>query len=178
MNSECKQFLTMLGMDLHNPYYTHAPYLYEVCKRITQNNKRAKVLELGMGNGSSPIFAHFSREGMVVDSVETDHTWYLQCVEKYYKGLENVNPVHHLDFKQKYAELNNKEYDLVFVDQGSWEDRNSSLIFLLHRTKCFIAHDYDYNQSHWPETHEMLRATFPEFTLYSELTPPTLVCEK
>lgn len=166
-------------------YYTHVPYLYKACKQMSSLHQPVNVLELGMGIGSSSIFSYFSNKfPMNIVSIETNKERFKHCTETYYKNTE-IKYYYHTSYEQKYDDnfFNNKTYDLIFIDQGSWEDRNKSILFYINKTNSFIVHDYDYNLRTWPETHNLLFKKFNKITWNEEwqneplTTPPTAVFE-
>jgi len=166
-------------------YYTHTPYLFKRCKELVKDTD-VNILEIGMGVGSSSILSFFCKNNtnFNVDSIETDYDWYNTCIEKYYKTVTNVEHYYHENYDSKYTQKEfKKKYDLVFVDQRSWEDRNKSILHFLKNTDSIIVHDYDYNLRAWPDTHNKLVETFANIDWDnnwsdSSLTnPPTIVCK-
>ena len=164
-------------------YYTHVPFLFKKCAELCKQST-VRILELGMGKGSSAILSYFAKnnQNILIDSIETDKVWSDQCFPLYYKGVQNVKPYYMSSYDSKYDMEDFKHnYDLIFVDQGDWSDRNKSLNYFKKQTKCFIVHDYDYLQRTWPDTHNMLWGEFntewDENWKQNRITdPPTLVC--
>jgi hypothetical protein len=163
-------------------YYTHVPFVYEKCKNLLQK-KEVNILEIGMGVGSSTVFSYFAKnKNFIINSIETEKEWYTKCVNQYYN---NTNVKHHFNdsFDIKYT-LNSFDthYDLIFVDQGNWDDRNRSILYFLDKTDSFIIHDYDYNLRTWPDTHSKLLNKFKTIIWDNDwqqnllTNPPTLVC--
>lgn len=166
-------------------YCTHQEYT----KRELENvSKKSVVLELGVGNGSSPLMYEFCKNNpkATVISFETDAQWFDQMFEKY---GDLPNYIFNLisDWNDLPEHLNKTTYDLVFVDQSPWEARIQSIELLKNKTKVFIVHDYDYynkgitdeiyvndENSWWGKTYG------EQFTLEDnyEILPPTLIMKK
>ena len=171
-------------------YYTHRPYLKT---QLDSLGSKARVLELGTGDGSGPLMQDFCQKNpeATVTAIETDGHWYNKTKTKY--SLENYNFLHFQDWSelQGFIDADDTEcYDLVFVDQAPWQARTDSIDLLKHKTKVFVVHDYDYfngvngtsssntyicdESSWWGKTYAN------EFNLvanYNKL-PPTLIMEK
>jgi hypothetical protein len=167
-------------------WYTHTPFIYKRCKELMKQ-ANVNILEIGMGVGSSSIFSFFAKNhpNFNVDSIETDYDWYNTCIEKYYSNITNIKYYYHESYDNKYTQEEfSKKYDLIFVDQGSWEDRNKSILHFLKNANSIIVHDYDYNLRVWPDTHDELLKTFAN--IYWDVNwrdllltnPPTIVCKK
>lgn len=165
-------------------WYTHAPFLYKKCKELIQDKTKINILEIGMGHSSSSILSYFAANfsQIQIETIETIEEWHNTCTEKYYKHLKNVVTHYHTNFEEKYANnFLNKTYDLIFVDQGSWEDRNKSILYFYKQTKSLIVHDYDYNLRVWPDTHNILEQKFKNIIwdtnwhLNPLTNPPTIV---
>ena len=169
-------------------YATHQEYT----KKELESLKGKKiVLELGVGNGSSPLMYNFCKNNPKarVISFETEQSWFNSMFEKY---GEQENYVFNLI--ENWDDLSNHlpkgTYDLVFVDQAPWAARIDSINLLKDRTKTFILHDYDYyNQNQEvpcnniyinDETSWLGQNYSNEFILEDnfEILPPTLVMRK
>jgi hypothetical protein len=166
-------------------WYTHTPFIYKRCKELMKQ-ANVNILEIGMGVGSSSIFSFFAKNhpNFNVDSIETDYNWYNTCIEKYYSNITNIKYYYHESYDNKYTQEEfSKKYDLIFVDQGSWEDRNKSILHFLKNANSIIVHDYDYNLRVWPDTHDELLKTFANIDWdvnWRDLlltNPPTIVCK-
>lgn len=139
----------------NDAYCTHQKYTQNELNNLSPN---AYVLELGVGNGSSPLMYEFCKNNpeSTVISFETDDIWFEKMRENYgdlpnyiFKLIDNWD-----NFKN-YLDDSILKYDLVFVDQSPWEARISSIDLLKNKTNIFILHDYDYyNQDvhGWVET--------------------------
>ena len=173
-------------------FMTHQIY---TSKELSKLNKNAVIVELGIGNGSSPLMYEFCKNNpdSKVLSFESNSVWFEQIFEKY-GNLPNYifNLIE--DWNELESHLNEKKYDLVFVDQSPWEARISSIDFLKDKTKVFILHDYDfYNKSEndWvlepcndifinDETSWISKKYSEEFNFEDnyDTLPPTLVMKK
>lgn len=166
-----------------DPYYTHQEYLK---RELTSLKKTAKVLELGVGNGSSPLMYEFCQNNpkAKVFAFENDESW-LNSMKNQYE-LKNYTFSYISEWNKLEDMIVNSTFDLVFVDQSPWEARSYSVDLLKDRVKTFIIHDYDYfNQgyessyvnnenSFWGKTYSQ------EFILEDnyEYLPPTLIMRK
>jgi hypothetical protein len=173
-------------------YITHQEYLK---KELLSLDGSAVILELGVGNGSSPLMYEFCKNNpdSTVLSFETDGAWFDQMFEKY---GDLPNYIFNLigDWEDLKNHLNEEEYDLVFVDQSPWSARIDSINLLKDKTKTFILHDYDYynkDDNEWVKTSpnniyindktSWLGQTYSsEFLMEDkyEILPPTLIMRK
>ena len=126
-----------------NPYYTHQEYL----KRELDNldySKKIKCLEFGSGHGSSSIFREYvdKNPNFDVQCYEHDKEWLNNMSVEYQTTNYVFNQVVWSDFD--YDKLKNDVYDVVFVDQGEWEARITTIDELISVSRCIILHDYCY----------------------------------
>jgi len=179
---------------IHNndAYCTHQKYTNKELDNLKSNSF---VLELGVGNGSSPLMYDFCKNNpdSMVFSFETDSTWFKQMFEKY---GDLPNYIFNLieDWEDLKNHLNEEEYGLVFVDQSPWWARIDAINLLKDKTKIFILHDYDYfnkSDNKWvkqspndiyvnDETSWLGQTYSEEFLLEDnyEILPPTLIMRK
>jgi hypothetical protein len=126
----------------NDAHYTHEKY---TSNELSQLGDNSFVLELGVGNGSSPLMYEFCKKNpnVTVLAFETDRSWFNQMFDKY-----GDLPNYVFNLIGDWADLSNhidmEECDLVFVDQSPWEARISCIDLLKDKTKTFILHDYDY----------------------------------
>jgi len=99
-------------------YCTHQKYTSEELDKLGDN---AVVLELGVGNGSSPLMYEFCKENptCTVQSFETDAAWF----EKMFA---------------KYGDLPNYVFNLI----ENWDDLKDHTPE--DKYDLFILHDYDF----------------------------------
>tara|TARA_Y100000004_G_C8805500_1_gene365306 strand:+ start:121 stop:672 length:552 start_codon:yes stop_codon:yes gene_type:complete len=179
---------------VHNneAYCTHQKYTSEELDKLGDN---AVVLELGVGNGSSPLMYEFCKNNpnCIVQSFETDASWFEQMFDKY---GDLPNYVFNLietwdDLKDHVTE---EKYDFTFVDQSPWMARIESIDLLKEKCDLFILHDYDFfNKSDNPwvkspcdniyvsdDTSWLGQKYLGDFNLEDnyEILPPTLIMRK
>lgn len=169
----------------YDVFATHQKYTEQELSKL---KAKSCVLELGVGNGSSPLMYEFCKNNpsSTVISFETDPEWFNQMFNKY-GDLPNYifNLIESWDDLSDH--LKKKKYHLVFVDQAPWKARTQSVDLLKDKTQTFIVHDYDYfnngfcenayvndQNSFWGKTYS------EEFDLEDnyELLPPTLIMRK
>lgn len=164
-------------------YITHQKYLL---KELNNLPDKAIILELGIGEGSSPLMHDFCKNNpnSKVYAFESDKIWIDKIKPKY--SLENYifNYIEDWDNLMNY--INQEKINLVFVDQAPWEARITSINLLKNISEIFIVHDYDYynigypslrinnDQSWWGQNYSK------EFILEDnyEILPPTLIMKK
>lgn len=99
-----------------NAYCTHQKYTKKELDNLKPNSY---VLELGVGNGSSPLMYEFCKDNpnSIVQSFETDADWFDQMFDKY-GNLPNY--IFNLidDWNSLLNYLEKDYFDLVFVDQS------------------------------------------------------------
>jgi hypothetical protein len=173
-----------------NAYYTHQKYLK---RELDSLKKTAKVLELGVGDGSSPLMYEFCQKNprAKVFAFENDEGWLNNMKSKY--ELKNYSFSYLSEWNQLEDMIESSAFDLVFVDQSPWEARTYSIDLLKGRVKTFIVHDYDYfnhsvglspsgsEQSYISDENSFWGKTYSqEFILEDnyELLPPTLIMRK
>lgn len=173
-----------------NAYYTHQKYLRRELKALARN---AKVLELGVGEGSSSVMHDFCRlnpDSRVI-AYESDESWLNTMKSKY--ELENYSFNYISNWDKLDQVVGDSIFDLVFVDQSPWEARIYSINKLKEKTKLFIVHDYDYfnhsiglspvgsEQSYISNENSFWGKEYSgEFSLEDnyEILPPTLIMRK
>lgn len=182
---------------VHNndAYCTHQKYTIAELEKLKKNSI---VIELGVGNGSSPLMYDYCKNNpdSTVISFETDLDWFNTIFNKY-GDLPNYN----FNYIQSWDNLNlilnalnHNEYNLVFVDQSPWDARIKSIDLLKNKCDTFILHDYDYynkSENEWvknspnsiyvnDETTWLGQIYSSEFFLedYYEILPPTLIMRK
>ena len=150
-------------------YCTHQPVLYEVLK-----NSEGKILELGCGMGSTQITNHFSTNRQVL-TVENNKEWY----EQYKQQFENKNHLFLLikDWPQTLKNLLN-EYDVIFVDQDTWESRLEAVKLFKNHANYIIVHDYDslpvFLNYNWQDDYRYYQE-FSPFPRPYPTGPPTVI---
>lgn len=126
-----------------NQFYTHQEYLRRTLDYLDFNNP-IKCLEFGSGDGSSVIFNEYAKKynNMTINCFEHDGKWLNTMKDKYSTQNYNFNLVDWSNFD--YTELKKDSYDLIFVDQGDWDARITTIDELRDNVKYIILHDYCY----------------------------------
>ena len=167
-------------------YYTHRPFLIKELEQL-KNLPKVKILEFGVGDGSSLIFNEYASKykHFNIQAYETDTNWLINMREKYqlnnyiFQSVENWESF-------LCSENFDNDYDLVFIDQAPWEARIQTLDLLAENARVTILHDYDFfNKGITPNIYEVGNNTFFEkynekFIMenYHETLPPTLVFKR
>jgi len=174
-----------------NDYYTHQKYLIRTLN-LFDYEKTINCLEFGTGEGSSSVFCDFARKykNINIESFEHENNWFKTMKSKY--SLENYK-FNLIDWSTfNYDNLKDKIYDLIFVDQGSWDARIDTIDNMKDNAKYIILHDYCYYQGFNGSTMEpssdmkenriepgsfFYEKYFDEFEIIPEtdLYPPTLI---
>ena len=179
---------------VHNneAYCTHQKY---TSKELSQLGNNGIVLELGVGNGSSPLMYEFCKSNpkFTVHAFETDSAWFDQMFAKY-GDLSNYvfNLIETWDDLKDHT-LEDK-YDLTFVDQSPWMSRIESIDLLKGKCDIFILHDYDFfnkSENSWvttpcnniyinDDTSWLGQKYLEDFNMEDnyDLLPPTLIMRK
>lgn len=132
-----------------NAYYTHQDTLNKILESFDYT-KPVHCLEFGSGDGSSSVFHNFvqSNPNLTVDCFEHEEGWLTSMSEKY--KLENYN-FNVVDWSTiNYNDLKIKKYDLIFVDQGDWDARITTIDEMKNNAKYIILHDYCYYNGFGP----------------------------
>lgn len=116
-------------------FASHQPVLMTLLNRI----KNPKVIELGIGYGSTPLIVDNSEYS---EHYETDLDWFTNLK----KEFSSENHIFELIKNQSKYEWNDeivfeKEWDIAFIDNASGESRQSNLIKLKDKAKFIICHD-------------------------------------
>ena len=163
-------------------FYTHREYLIQTLNEFNYNNV-VNCLEFGVGDGSSMIFNQYANrfKNIKIDAFESDVDWLTNMGKKYQMVNYTFNKVKWAGFD--YEKLKNKNYDLIFVDQGDWDARIKTLDELKNYSKYIIVHDYDYyNKGICEDIYSVGDRTFwnkykVDFDMINkfDLLPPTLI---
>jgi len=128
-----------------DPYYTHRPFLEEELIKLSKKKKKIKILEFGVGHGSSYLMKEFATKykNFNINAYENDANWLHSMKCEYESDNYIFNKVESWDILLKLKNFKSK-YDLVFIDQSPWEARIQTLDLLRSKASVFIIHDYDY----------------------------------
>jgi phospholipid N-methyltransferase len=154
-----------------NGWYSHRLYLF---KELISLNDGVSILEFGVGDGSSILIHDYCKENKNAQAIafETDKNWFLKIKDQY--ELENYKFILLENWSNLQQYLENKTYDLVFIDQSPWEARIESIDFLKNQCKTIMLHDYDFYQVNDKDFFEKYREAF-DLHFLNEKLPPTLI---
>jgi hypothetical protein len=137
-----KDYYKVYNTYLENPtellidgFASHQPVLVELLKSISE----PKVIELGIGFGSTPIIVDLAKYS---EHYETDIEWH-NNLKKEFETKNNIfNLVtNHSKFSWDEESIFSKEWDVAFIDNASGESRQSNLMKLKDKVKFIICHD-------------------------------------
>lgn len=122
-------------------YSTHLPYLLEAVRLTT-----GPVLELGMGEGSTPaLHDACRRDNRLLVSVESDQSWFSKFAEKYSHKNGDGPPFNHVlrhmaDPSEALAALD-YPWGVVFVDHSPGSTRRRAVELARTRAEYICVHD-------------------------------------
>lgn len=174
---------------MNNPYYTHRPYLQQELDLLIPeiDKKKINILELGVGDGSSELFHKFAQlsENISIIGIETNLIWANKIKQKYQLNNYDIRHIESWNI-DIYQIINNKFYDLIFIDQSPWSARIESLDYFtkINGFSTAILHDYDfYNSAKYKYSYDN-NSYFVKYLnnynligYYSNL-PPTLIIKR
>lgn len=118
----------------YSEWCTHQPILYQLLQ-LTNGD----ILELGLGNYSTPLISLFTSDKRIAYSYDTEQSW----VEKF-KPSKNHKILLQKDFTKTewhLPYLTNKEWGLAFVDNAPGESRASNIFKLRNNAQIVLVHD-------------------------------------
>jgi hypothetical protein len=120
-----------------NAFATHQPVLYEAATRVSK-----PVIEFGAGEGSTRMLHEICAErGLELVTLDSDAEW----LDRY--RTELTTPTHSFrlveDWNAEIDEAEQRDWGLIFIDQGSWEARAETAKRLAHKADYLIVHDCD-----------------------------------
>jgi hypothetical protein len=112
---------------------SHQPVLLELLGR----QSHARVLELGVGYGSTPVVLALSASSV---SIETDEAWFARFAPFARKRHEFVllSDYTPSNWRTPYLE---QEWDVAFVDNSPYSTRQSNLLKLADKARFIVCHD-------------------------------------
>lgn len=125
----------------NDPYSTHRPVLE---KLLTIIDKTKPILELGCGNGSTPILHKFSKDNKILLHTLDNNKEWLEKVSLDFKSNRYHKYKEIKDWKEDLREFLDTEWSLVFIDQSPWEARAISLEYFKNKCDYVVLHDCDY----------------------------------
>jgi len=116
-------------------FASHQPVLMTLLNKI----KKAKVLELGIGYGSTPIIVDNSEFS---EHYETDLDWFNNLKQEFSSEKHIFELIkNHSKYEWDDAVVFEKEWDIAFIDNASGESRQSNLLKLKDKAKFIVCHD-------------------------------------
>lgn len=150
-------------------YGTHQKYLKECILKTSGN-----ILEFGCGDYSTKFILDLIKDtNRKLISVENNLEWYLKISQTYLEN-ENHKYIFTTNYQKTCEELKNQMYSVVFIDGSPWETRITALKNLKENAEYIIIHDADYFTRRGLLNYH---CEFKNFTLHTELNPPTLVAK-
>ncbi len=129
-------------------YISHLPVLGAVLAKLS-----GPVLELGAGNGSTPLVHYMSAaSGRYVLTAESDDAWLGKFRHYHYPGRHDFRIVRggetvteHIEGWVKFcvAAAKSHYWSVCFVDQAPGEARVPCIEVLKNRVSAFVVHDFE-----------------------------------
>lgn len=124
-----------------NAFATHQPVLIELINRLSKNGA---VLELGSGLGSTELLHNLClKDNRPLLTVDDSQEW-LQKYETQFKSPNHKYKLLPIENINSDSEILNTKWELIFVDQGSWENRVETVKVFKDICKFIVVHDSDY----------------------------------
>lgn len=112
---------------------SHQPVLFE----LLELNPGTRVLELGVGYGSTPIVLQLSGTSV---SLETDADWYGRFA-RFDTPAHRILRWHDYDRDEWRCPYLEEDWDVAFVDNSPYSTRQSNLLKLADRARFIVCHD-------------------------------------
>lgn len=150
-------------------YESHRPLLIEAIRLTT-----GPILELGSGEGSTPIIAAASKsEGRLAVSAETDEAWLRKIGARYRSPRHQFVKV---DDWRDFEEIEKRsDWSVALVDCAPGEDRPDLANRLAFRCRFVILHDTE-KDSGGNYRYERCLGNFRHVVEYRGMRPYTMVC--
>lgn len=122
-----------------NDFATHQPFLWHYLKKTTK-----PILELGSGNGSTYILHCYSKKHNIpLVTIDHDESW----LSRYYPLRSDLHSMIHVNVENGWEAflraIPDKEWGVVFIDQGSWQSRADAARLLKDKADYILIHDFD-----------------------------------
>ena len=144
-----------------NDWTTHKPILKEAVLQCGKDN----ILELGCGDGSSPMLREMGKE---LYSLESDWEW-----GKKYGAI--LVP----DWVKAYKIFSQIKWGVVFVDNAPWEARELAIDYFKNQAEFVVLHDSDYFTVHlgidFTKDFKFVETYYPPDPWPCETGPPTML---
>lgn len=181
---------------INNEYNTHAPVLFSAIKYLQTKKDSINIVEMGCGQGSTPLLRSLIRDTDRLWSLESKPDWF-DVVSKSFESMNN-HSIQLMDLTNtsnlKNIADNIDSIDLLFCDSSPWESRTLGLDILGPKSTICLVHDVDYypHNGIWGTEKNQIIAkfavgerdysdrfrywaeVFPE-TFYADTGPPTLI---
>lgn len=175
-----------------NAFATHQPVLIELFNHLSEEGA---VLELGSGLGSTELLHKLClKNNRPLLTVDDSQEW-LSKYETDFSSLNHKYKLIAIDQIHKDKEIKDTKWELIFIDQGSWESRAESVKLFKKKAKFLVIHDSDYFPStnlfgkliekaipsekpavvDHSDNFKYFREFYPSFPWPAESGPPTLV---
>lgn len=113
-------------------YGTFLPSL----KMAVEKLQPTSILELGMGESSTPYLHELAKSGIKIMSYDNNPDWfkrYMHCFK-----IENHSGICHPSIPYPVYE---HSYDIALIDHAPGENRRLDIMRLIDRVKVFVIHD-------------------------------------
>lgn len=160
-----------LGKKPIDAFSTHREVLIQFLEKV--NPKR--VLEFGVGNFSTPLLHHYSKQGNIVLSMDNNPEW-LNKFRGYEHGNHRLLLFNNDDLLlQKYSFFEDN-WSMIFVDAAPAWIRSPFIRLIKSKADYIIVHDteagvYNYDFSGFPHVWNYTKLT-PWTTILSNLENP------
>lgn len=149
-------------------YSTHIP----IFEKLFQLKKYSKILELGLGFGSTPFLL---KNCDTLTSVEMQSKEWYEKVFEALKSESKWNPQLALGpFAFQDLSAINEKYDLVFVD-GHGDSRPEAINYFFDKCDTIVTHDFETSSYRW---HLIQKPHHYEMIVYDSLNPFTAIFTK
>ena len=141
---------------MRGPWYefgSHKLVLAKALKRVSRS-----VLELGAGDFSTPLIHTVAERGVKVLTIDDNHDW----LDKYKYLRTDLHDFKYIDNKdiQTFYDGDNEQWELVFVDNGTWEARGPAIEKYREIADYMVIHDSNY---------------FPDNGIFGKTLEPTVM---
>lgn len=128
---------------MNNPYTTHSLFLKTLLESVS-NDKKLPILELGCGDGSTPILREYCKEnGIDLITLDNNIEW-LNKMKGQFPATSFHKYLKVSDWETSLKSLPSDSYFITFIDQSPWEARTMSVSLFKDISDYVILHDCDY----------------------------------
>ena len=132
---------------------SHRLVLAKVLKRVSRS-----VLELGAGDYSTPLIHTVEERGVKILTIEDNPEWF----DKYKHLKTDLHDFRYIDSGgiQEFYDNDDEQWELVFVDNGTWEARIPAIRKYSGIADYMVIHDSNY---------------FPDNNIFGKTLEPTVM---